>query len=172
MTYKYQILLGKISRINGYDGSVIVKLEYPFLDNIPDMESVFLEINGKPVPFFISSCEYSGGDQIRLQFDGNRDYDILREFIGCRVFLTTVNEGIQPAEKPEDLTGFRVIQKHNILIGTIKETVHNPGQDLLRIISPDNREILMPFHEDFIVRFDMKKKNILVKLPEGLTEIN
>ncbi len=32
------------------------------------MESVFLEIEGKPVPFFISESEYPGGDILRLKF--------------------------------------------------------------------------------------------------------
>jgi len=54
MTYKNKILLGKISKINMPDGSVSVRLEQEFVENIPDIESVFLEIAGKPVPFFIS----------------------------------------------------------------------------------------------------------------------
>ena len=55
MAYNANILLGRILKIQGYDGTITVKLEKDFIDNIPEMESVFLEIEGKPVPFFISS---------------------------------------------------------------------------------------------------------------------
>jgi 16S rRNA processing protein RimM len=172
MTYRSEISLGKISRINGYDGSVIVKLEKFFLDNIPEMESVFLEINGKPVPFFISLSEYSGGDILKLKFDGYESYEKVSEFTGCRVFLTTINEEDMPADKPDNIMGFKVVSQDQNLIGTVKEIIQNPGHDLLKIISPEKREILIPFHEDLIKGFDKRKKTIIVELPEGLTDIN
>lgn len=172
MTYGYQILLGRISRINGYDGSVSVRLEKSFLDKIPEMKSVFLEINGKPVPFFISLSEYSGGDILKLKFEGYESYEKVSEFTGCRVYLTTISEETQSAEKSENILGFRVFHQNRNLIGTVREIVQNPGQDLLKIISPENKEILIPFHEDFIISLNTKKKTIRVELPEGLTDIN
>ena len=172
MTYRYQILVGRISRINGYDGSVSVRLEKSFLDKIPEMKSVFLEINGKPVPFFISLSEYSGGDILKLKFEGYESYEKVSEFTGCRVYLTTTSEETLSAEKSGDIPGFKVFHQNKNLIGTVKEIVQNPGQDLLKIISPENKEILIPFHEDFIISLDTKKKTIRVKLPEGLTDIN
>jgi hypothetical protein len=60
MTYTCNILLGRIIKIIGYEGAVAVKLENIFTENIPQMESVFIEIEGKPVPFFISGSEYLG----------------------------------------------------------------------------------------------------------------
>jgi 16S rRNA processing protein RimM len=172
MTYKYQILLGRISRANGYDGSLIIKLEKSFFDNIPEMESVFLEINGKPVPFFISSSEYPGGDSLKLKLEGYTTYEKVSEFSGCRIFLTTINDEAQPENKPENINGFKVILQNKYLIGTVKEIIQNPGHDLLKIISPGKKEILMPFHEDFIVGYDISKKTITVELPEGLIDLN
>jgi 16S rRNA processing protein RimM len=172
MTYRYNILLGKVSRINGYDGSVTVKLEKFFLDNIPEIESVFLEINNKPVPFFISFSEYSGGDILKLKFDGYESFEKVSEFTGCNVFLTTINEEETQADKPDNILGFKIISGDKNLIGTVKEIIQNPGQDLLKIISPEKKEILIPFHEDLIAGFDEKEKTIMVELPEGLTDLN
>ena len=172
MTYRYQILLGKISRVNGYDGSVTVKLEKSFLENIPEMESVFLEINGKPVPFFISSSDYQGGDVLKLKFEGYASYEKVNEFTGCRIFLTTINDANQPDNKPENIVGFKVILQNKNLIGTINEIIQNPGNYLLKIISPEKKEILIPFHPDFIKDFDKRKKTIMVDLPEGLIDLN
>jgi 16S rRNA processing protein RimM len=172
MTYEYKILLGKISRINGYDGSVTIKLEKSFLDNIPEMESVFIEINGKPVPFFISSTDYSGGNLLKLKFDRYEAYEKVSEFIGCKIYLTSLDEEIQPADKPENILGFRVLLKNKILIGTINEIIKNPGHDLMRVISERGKEILIPFHEDFILDFDPEGKSIIVELPDGLEDVN
>jgi 16S rRNA processing protein RimM len=172
MTYRYQTLLGRISRISGYHGSVSVKLEKYFLNNIPEMEWVFLEIDGRPVPFFVSHSEYSGGDTLILKFEGYNTYEKVCEFNGCSVFLTTIHEDFAPAHNTESVSGFRVILRNKKLIGTVKEIVQNPGHDLLKIMSPEEKEILIPFHEDFILNIEMKLRIISVELPEGLTEIN
>ena len=75
MAYNSNILLGRIIKVSGYEGAVAVKLEKEFTENIPQMESVFLEIEGRPVPFFISDSEYSGADILKLKFEGYESVD-------------------------------------------------------------------------------------------------
>jgi len=169
--YNANILLGRILKIQGYDGTMTVKLEKDFVDNIPEMESVFLEIEGKPVPFFISTSQYSGGDVLKLRFEGYGTYEKVNDFAGCPVFLTT-GKAKSARSDSESITGFKVILSNKSTIGSIEEIINNPGQDLLRIISPEKKEILIPFHDDFIVRIDKKKRTITVQLPEGLIDLN
>jgi 16S rRNA processing protein RimM len=166
MAYKSNILLGR------YEGAVTVKLEKKYSENIPLMESVFLEIEGRPVPFFISDSEYSGADILKLSFEGYTSIEKVSEFTGCNVFLTT---GVPDNNQEEDirsLTGYKVFMQDEKLLGSIKEVIQNPGQWLLNIISTENNEILIPFHEHFIVSIDKKKRIIVMNIPEGLTEIN
>jgi len=87
------------------------------------------------------------------------------------VFLTT-GKGKSARSDHNDLTGYKVTLSNKSILGTIGEIINNPGQDLLKIISPEKKEILIPFHEDFIVRIDKKKKTIVVEIPEGLTDLN
>jgi len=172
MAYNNNILLGRITKPNGYEGAVTVKLEKLFFENIPQMESVFLEIEGRPVPFFISDSQYSGADILKLQFEGYDSIDKVSEFTGCRVFLT---EGITSEIETEDihsLTGYKVLIQGNEELGSITEVIRNPGQYLLNIISGKKKNVLIPFHEDFIVSIDKKKKIIVMDIPDGLTEIN
>jgi 16S rRNA processing protein RimM len=172
MAYRYQILLGKIARVNGYEGYVTVKLEKAFIEDLPDMESVFIETEGRPVPFFISASEYPGGDLLKLKFEGYEAFEKVSEFTGCRVFLTTVREENIPECLQEPVIGFKVILSDGKEIGTITEIIQYPGQDLMKIISSGKKEILIPYHEDFILKLDVRKKTIMVDIPEGLTDIN
>ena len=100
MAYKCDILLGRITKISGYEGAVAVRLEKIFTENTPQMESVFLEIEGRQVPFFISESEYSGADILKLTFDGYDSIDKIGEFTGSKVFAfhgdigTKLNGGI------------------------------------------------------------------------------
>ncbi len=52
------------------------------------MESVFLEIEGRPVPFFISGYGIFGADILKLRFEGYDSDEKISEFVGCRIFLT------------------------------------------------------------------------------------
>ena len=98
MAYKNDILLGRITKVSGYEGAVTVKLERFFSEKLPHMESVFLEIEGRPVPFFIAGSEYSGADILKLQFEGYESSEKVSEFIGCQVFLTTPAPGTMKLE--------------------------------------------------------------------------
>ena len=172
MAYKSDILLGRIIKVSGFEGAVTVKLERLFSGKLPNMESVFLEIEGRSVPFFISDSDYSGADILRLKFDGYDSSDKVIEFVGCRVFLTTPAPVDNKAEEIKSLLGYTVLTTDNIILGTIDEIIPNPGQWLLSVTSESKKEILIPLHENFIIRIDNKKKIIIMDIPDGLLEIN
>ena len=172
MAYRNDILLGRIIKVNGYEGAVTVKLERIFSGRIPYMESVFLEVEGRPVPFFIADSDYSGADILKLKFDGYDSSDKVIEFVGCLVFLTSPAPADNKTEEIKSLLGYTVFTSDNIILGTIDEIIPNPGQWLLSVTSESRKEILIPLHENFIVRIDNKKKILIMDIPEGLTEIN
>ena len=173
MAYKNDILLGRITKVSGYEGAVTVKLEKIFTENIPQMESVFLEIEGRPVPFFISGLDYSGADILKLWFEGYDTVEKISEFTGCRIFLT--NGVPDESNKKTDnqlLIGYQVHTQEDQLLGPISDILSNNGQWLLNVISLNKKNILIPFHEDFIISIDKKRKIVVMDIPEGLLEIN
>ena len=173
MAYKNNILLGRITKVSGYEGAVAVKVEKIFTENIPQMESVFLEIEGRPVPFFISGLDYSGADILKLWFEGYDSVEKISEFAGCRIFLT--NEILDESNKKPDnqlLIGYQVHTQEDQLLGPISDIISNHGQWLLNVISLDKKNILIPFHEDFIISIDRNRKIVVMDIPEGLLEIN
>jgi len=172
MAYSSTILLGRITKISGYEGAVAVKLEKTFTENIPRLESVFLEIDGKPVPFFISEYEYSGADILKLRFEDYETIEKVEEFVNCNVFLTSSPSGNSIADNPNDLTGYKVLSVDDTLIGVVSELIRNPSQWLMAIESETKKEILIPLHEDFIVSIDHNEKILVMDIPEGLLDLN
>jgi len=172
MAYKYDILLGRIIKISGYEGAVAVKLEKVFIENIPEMESVFLEIEGRPVPFFISGNEYTGADILKLRFEDYESIEKINEFVGCSVYLTTGMAVMDKKKATKNIIGYSVLDQEKNPLGEVSELISNSGQWLLNVISADNKDILIPFHEDLIISIDKKKQIIVMNIPEGLKEIN
>jgi len=172
MAYKTGILLGRIIKVKGYEGTVTISLERTFTEKIPEMKSVFLEIEGKPVPFFIAEQEIRGEHKMKVRFEGYGSILKTGELAGCRVFLDPA-EGHKVSESDlPDLKGFSIRSDDDNSAGRIKEVIENPGQLLLRVESDIGKELLIPLHEDLIVKVDLKKRLIIMHLPEGLTEIN
>ena len=172
MAYNSDILLGRITKVSGYEGAVTVRLEKIFFENIPFMESVFLEIEGRLVPFFVSESEYSGADILKLTFEGYDSVDKIGEFTGCRIFLTTDMPDSDKTEDFPDLVGYKVLVQNKRFLGLIKEVIPNSGQWLLSVLSEQDKEVLIPFHNHFVLSIDRKKKILTMDIPEGLTEIN
>ncbi|MBA4323243.1 MAG: hypothetical protein C0408_10550 [Odoribacter sp.] len=172
MTYKKHILLGKISKVHGYEGAVTIRLERNFSDNIPAMESVFIETDGRPVPFFIEFIEQPDNVTLRMKFT---DYDSgakVKEFAGCSLFLTEPAPSVMPVEDPDSLTGYEVFSEKDISLGIITGIIENPGQILLNVKSVSGKNILLPLHEDLIESIDPEKKIIGMIIPEGIADIN
>ncbi len=171
MIYHTGILLGRIKSIHGREGTVAVKLEKT-TEKIPAMEWVFLEIEGKAVPFFISESIYKGGDILKIRFENYDAFEKISEFTGCRVFQDSSIEQSAPVDNQINIKGFKVKLHDGSLAGTITELIKNPQQWLIKIETEEGKELLSPFHEDLIIKIDGKNKTIYMDLPEGLTEIN
>jgi 16S rRNA processing protein RimM len=172
MAYINNILLGRITKVIGYEGAVAVRLEKIFTENIPQMESVFLEIEGRPVPFFITETDYSGADILKLWFEGYNSADKISEFLGCRIYLTREAGSGESQKTDNNLIGYQVYSEEGSLIGRITDIISNNGQWLLTILSINRKNILIPFHEDLLISTDKRKKSIVMEIPDGLLEIN
>jgi 16S rRNA processing protein RimM len=172
MAYIKHILLGRITKAHGFGGAVTVKTEKIFSENIPEMESVFLEIEGRPVPFFIEYTEQASPGLLSMKFEGYNNTAKVKDIINCNVFLTDDSISVKVNDDLQSLLGYRVISDKNQIIGVIKEIMVHPGQILLVVRSETGKEILIPLHEDMVQELKPDQKILLMILPEGLTEIN
>lgn len=167
------MLLGKIGKLRGIEGTVLIKLEKAFTGRVPELESIFLEVEGKLVPFFISWQEYNGADILEVRLEGYESIERASEFVGCRVFLTSVPEEFKSNNLSDtDITGYYIISHDGEAVGTITEVIRNPGQWLLKTVTQEGNELLIPFHDDLVEETDHNSRKIVMKLPDGLTDIN
>jgi 16S rRNA processing protein RimM len=172
MAYNAGILLGRIIKISGFEGALSVKLEKYFIENLPQMESVFVETDGRPVPFFIEYADYPGGDLVRIKFD---DYDSdasVRRFNGCRIYLTSGNEEAEAEFNISELLDYSIVAANNAVIGKVVDVIENNGQLLLEVATDSGSKKLIPLHEDFVVSSDNERKILVLNLPDGLLELN
>jgi len=164
--------IGKITKTHGYNGAVVVSLDVDNPEDYENLESVFLEYNGKLVPFFIEEVSYAGKTNIRVTF---QDYDTqkkIEEFIGCPLFLPSDispdEEDVSPMEEYLSFAALDSISGKQI--GIIARVESNPAHPLF-VIDANGVEKLVPAVEEFIKTIDEKKKTIEFDLPEGLLDL-
>ncbi|MDT8402230.1 MAG: ribosome maturation factor RimM [Bacteroidales bacterium] len=167
------VLLGKITKVHGYGGAVMVKPVDYIPGELKEMEWVFIEIEGKPVPFFISSLSEHASGNVILKFENYDSSEVMKEFTGCSVFLKhDYDEEVNEIKPHLILTGFKVFNKANEFIGTVNKVMSLPMQYMLVLEGADNTEKLIPLNEGWILEIDKEAGILTMDLPEGLVNIN
>lgn len=67
---------------------------------------------------------------------------------------------------PADLVGLAAVTPQGATLGIVDRLEFGPGQDRLVVVTPDEREVLVPFVSDIVA--DPADGQIVVDAPEGL----
>ncbi len=94
-------------------------------------------------------------------------------FVGLEVFVP--EEELCSLPKNEfyfhQVEGFSVLTQEGEEIGTVKDLVSIPSNDLLVVVSGE-REILIPLVESICLDIDLTKKRLVINPPAGLLDLN
>ncbi len=164
--------LGYISKIHGYKGEIIILLQDDISVKLNKMESVFIEINGQLIPFFIDTVNQTSDSSAILKLLDIESVEKAKQLIKCPVFIPL---SILPAQKrtklkPSELIGLKVIDDARGNIGEVFSILEMPQQLILEI-HKGITEILIPANEEIIYKIDKKNKTIFINAPEGLIDI-
>jgi 16S rRNA processing protein RimM len=69
-----------------------------------------------------------------------------------------------------EIEGYQVIDEEHGLLGTVLHVLDLPNNPLIAI-EANGIEILLPKKEEFILKLDRAKKEMLVRSPEGLIDM-
>lgn len=163
------IAVGRIGRLFGTDGGVMISLYTTFPDDFKIEEPLFVTIDGLAVPIFCSSFERRGQSGAVATFD---DIDTARRaedfLVGNEIFIEEKEDDNDDEFYMEDLIGFTaVVGKRRGEISDYYDSEANP----LFEITLDGEEHLIPAAEEFIAHIDFERQTIKFVLPEGLLEL-
>ena len=157
------IPIGRITSKHGYKGSLNIFWDDD--DLIPEPgDYLYVLINEKGVPFLIEEMSKSL-EIVKLQFVDSESQ--AEELLGLTVGLdqNTIDE-VPPQFQ---INGFQLISSDEQIIGIIDSLEDYPGQIMMNI-NCENRKILIPFVEDWIIQIDEKNRTLQMDLPEGLVD--
>ncbi len=164
--------LGKILKTHGNKGQVIVLLDVDDPEDYLALESVYLDLHGERIPFFIGSLELKHNRKAVIQFQDFDSIEDAESLQGLEMYLPITK---LPALKGNrfyyhEIIGFAVVDQQHGDIGLVEDILELPHQSLFQI-RHGGKEILVPIVDDIILKVDRKKKQLLISAPEGLIEI-
>lgn len=160
--------IGRISAKHGFKGEVSIALDDSSLSkNIKKGNFLFIEFDGKGVPFLIENCS-DGGSVVKLADIDTEE--AAKELIGASLLLENnkVKERIIPGF--DHLIGFEIYDEEVDFKATITQIEIYPQGPMLEVSSED-KTFLIPLVEEWITKIDEDNKRIGMRLPAGLTEI-
>ena len=135
-------------------------------------EFLICEIDGIFVPFRITDCRPVSGSSAYIQLKNIDSEEKARELSHKEVFLH--RKQLKEESGDDSFTwnyfiGFTLVDEKLGTIGRIVD-VDCTTMNTLFIVERGDEEILIPAAEDFILRVDDNREEVIVALPEGLVE--
>ncbi len=162
--------LGYISKTFGFKGEVTAYFDVDDVSNYHKMESVFLLLEKKLVPFFIESISFRPHSrEANVRFQGVESLEKSERLQGSELYLPL--SFLPPLQGNQfyfhEVTGYQAIDTEAGPIGTITRILDLPGNPLFEI-RQGHKEALIPVRNEFIVKLDRKNKCITLETPPGL----
>jgi 16S rRNA processing protein RimM len=163
--------IGYITKTKGLKGEVQVYFEY---DEPADLllDSVFAEINGKLVPFFISAYKLQNNQTGNFYFDDIDTIEKAETLIRKKLYLPNELKPVRDESEflITDLKGFIVYDNTVGELGEIIE-IHEYPQQFVAVVPYQFKEIMFPLNDDLIIEIDEANGILKVDLPEGLIDL-
>lgn len=164
--------LGNFVGKYSFKGELLLKLDSNDPTIIKKLDTLFIDSGMGLVPYFIEKIKLHKSHLLRLKLEGINTEQGADALLKKSVYLPL--ELLPPLTGNtfyyHEIIGFKVISQKNLL-GTIIGFQDNGNQDLLVVQKPTNKEILIPVHDDFILKLDRKHKELNVQLPDGFLEL-
>ncbi len=163
--------IGYITKTKGLKGEVQLFFEYD-APELLDLDVVFAEMNGKMVPYFVSSYKLQTNSTGNFYFDDIDHIDKAQPLIKKKIYLpfTKMPDRSDEDFHYNDLKGFIVSDENHGELGEILEVNEYP-QQFVATVFYQNKEILFPLNEDMILEIDEELKTLLIELPDGLLDL-
>jgi 16S rRNA processing protein RimM len=166
-------LAGSLLKSSGIKGEVILKFNNDRPEEIQKLESIFIDVDNKLVPFFIEKIKSKSSSTAIVNFEGVDSEEKSGEFMGSDFYLTYEQVDILKisTDEPIDVAGYKVKDQNNKLIGEVIEYIDIAKNPLLNV-KTDGGEVLIPAKDELIIEVDDDLQEILINIAEGLLDLD
>ncbi len=167
------IQIGRLGKPFGLNGAIKVNLWDEFIGFVPPKNVLFVRQGGDVVPFFFTSFKEQGAHLLVVfeDFDNpNMAHKVAQKDIFVRKQDIPSEFLEEEASEMEAILGFRIIDENLGLIGSVIDFDEKPYQTVI-LVEYQDREVMIPWVDAYIVGVDSDKQVIKMDLPEGILDL-
>ncbi len=163
--------IGKFVAAHGLKGELVLKHELGKKTSLRGLQTIFIEEKKDSfIPWFVESTKIKYDDQVFIKLEEVFTREAAIKLTQREVWFTEDDlKRFSAKSSPVNLLGYTIINDEKS-IGQIEEIIEQAHQMLCKT-KINEKEVLIPLNEDTLKKIDHKKKEVIVKLPEGLLEI-
>ncbi len=166
--------IGYIAKHRGLVGEVEINFTDDAFDR-GDAPYLLFRMDGLFVPFFWEEYRFKNDGTAIFKFEEINTEAEAKKFVGTTIHYPQKHlsdEEMNELSSLKALTGFHVETAEGKQLGIVEYVDDSSTNTLLSISDKDSNEILIPYHDDFLVAFDLKRRTLTLNLPEGLLNLN
>lgn len=164
--------VGRILKTYGNKGQVMVHLDVDEPTEYLELESVYLDLHGERVPFFIDTIELKHNNKAVIGFQDYATIEDAECLKGMEMYLPLTSLPALDADQFyfHEIKGFKVFDEKYGDLGIVEDVLELPHQSLLQI-KYAGKEVLIPIVDEIILEIDKAGKLLKIAAPEGLIDI-
>jgi 16S rRNA processing protein RimM len=163
--------LGAIVKTHGLKGEVLAMLDTDEPESYEGLDSVFVEIKGKLVPFFIKNINIQQSKAI-IKFEDIDRLEQAQPLVHCKLHLPL--DVLPQAEEGKfylhEVLNYTVIDDKLGKLGVITNLYEGATQDILGM-TYQGKEVLFPAVDEIVLSINRETQEIAVAIPEGLVDL-
>lgn len=162
--------LGRVTKPWGVKGQMVLFLDVDTPEDYLELDSVFVEVKGQLVPYFLHIDSLNGNKAV-VTFEDITPAQAAA-LAGCDLYLPL---DLLPKLDGNrfyfhEVIGFHVVDDEWGDIGTIASVMDNPAQPIFQIMK-NGVEVLIPVIDEVLKKVDREQKTIFIHAPNGLIEL-
>lgn len=163
--------LGYVEKTHGLKGEVVIVLDVDYPEDYEDMESVFLEIKGKLIPFFVEELQLRGSKAI-VKFEDIDTLPKAQALKGMLLYLplTELDELEEDEFYFHEVKGFTIEDDKLGTLGIVLDIYELPMHEVVAM-NYKGKEVLFPLNDQIVYKVDRENQTLYTQLPDGLLEV-
>lgn len=163
--------IGKLAATHGVHGQLILEHSLGKKTSLKGLETIFIEETKDTfLPYFIDSTKIKNEKETLISIEGISSKEAAHFLIKKEVWLDENDfKKFAASAAPISLLGFMVVND-GVELAEVIEVIEQPHQVLCKIML-ENKEALIPVHEDSLEKIDKTNRKLFVNLPDGLLDI-
>lgn len=166
--------IGRITKTRGIRGEVELLVTDSILEE-GFTDCLILELDSILVPFFFETYRRKSSNVAILKLAGYDTEQATQHLVGAQAFCLKAcisTDYVPSFTSLRALQGFQVLAADETILGRVEHVDESSANVLLYLRRPDAQEVIIPYHEDFLLSYDLRLRTLHLSLPEGVLQIN